>query len=163
MKNVTSFFIVIALIVTGFSSCKKSDSGIITYVSTQGRVTAIGGITFDVTGINTTFTRKTTSSVDSIYIGAATSLTTSSVTGAGFVLKNINTPGTYSLAGSSSSQNAIAGYYAGTANSDTYISSLTTAGPGTITILFFSASLNSAFVILPKSSMLSFLIIAKIT
>ena len=163
MKNVTSFFIVIALIVTGFSSCKKSDSGTITYVSTQGRVTAIGGITFDVTGINTTFTRKTTSSVDSIYIGAATSLTTSSVTGAGFVLKNINTPGTYSLAGSSSSQNAIAGYYAGTANSDTYISSLTTAGPGTITILFFSASLNSAFVILPKSSMLSFLIIAKIT
>ena len=139
MKNIISI-IVIALIVTSFSSCKKSDGGTTTYASTQGRVTATGGITFDVTGVSTTFTRKTTSSVDSIYIGAATSLTTSSVTGADFVLKNINTPGTYSLAGSSSSQNAIAGYYAGTASSDTYISSLTTTGPGTITISAISTT-----------------------
>ena len=56
------------------------------------------------------------------------------------MLKNINTPGTYSLAGSSSSQNAIAGYYAGTASSDTYISSLTTTGPGTITISAISTT-----------------------
>ena len=140
MKNIILMLIVIASIVTSFSSCKKGDAGTITYASTQGRVTATGGITFDVSGVSTTFTRKTTSTVDSIYIGAATSLTTTSVTGAGFVLKNINTMGTYSLAGGTSSQNAVAGYYAGSANADTYISSFTTNGPGTITISAISAT-----------------------
>jgi hypothetical protein len=140
MKNITAFLIAIALIVTSFSSCKKSDGGTTTYAATQGRVTATGGLTFDVTGASTTFTRKTTTTVDSIYIGGATSLTTSSVTGAGFVLRNINTPGTYSLAGSNASQNAIAGYYAGTANADTYISTLTSVGPGTITISAISTT-----------------------
>lgn len=141
MKKTTFILIVTALFAIGISSCKKSDGGTTTtYASTQGRVTATGGITFDVTGASTTFTRKTTSTVDSIYIGAATSLTTTTVTGAGFVLRNISTPGTYSLSGNGTSQNAIAGYYAGTANADTYISSLTSVGPGTITISAISTT-----------------------
>ncbi len=139
MKQAIKLLLAILVVITLLQSCKKDSGGTTTYASTQGRVTATGGLTFDISGTNTVFSRKTTATIDSIYIGAAITITPS-ITGAGFILKNISTPGTYSLAASSTSQNAAAGYYAGSNSADSYSSTFTATNPGTITVSTISAT-----------------------
>ena len=117
-------------------SCKKDDSGTTTYPTGQGMFTATGGLTLNLTGTSSSFTRRTTSTYDSIYVGGGT-YTPQALVGLYFV--NIKTAGTYAL-NLTGSQSAAAGYFTGTNTSTDYYLSTASATPGTVTITAISST-----------------------
>ncbi|MBC7652369.1 MAG: hypothetical protein H7101_11530, partial [Deinococcales bacterium] len=124
--------------VTTIISCKKNDGGNTTnFPATQGQFTATGGLTADFTGTNSSFTRKTTPSFDSIYVGGF-SISPQRVLGLSF--KNINTAGTYSLNGGNGSQAAVAAYFVGQNPSTDYYFSSSSSTPGTVIIKSISTT-----------------------
>lgn len=136
MKAITNYLLGILVVGTMLQSCKKDESGS-AYPSGQGKFTATGGLSLDLTGTFSTFKRVTTSTYDSIYVGGYT-LTPQAIVGLTFV--NVKTPTTLPLNTATSSQTAIAGYFTGTNTStDYYISSLSTT-PGTVTITAISST-----------------------
>lgn len=136
MKKILSVVIMVVTSFVQMQSCKKDDnSG--AYPSGQGKFTATGGLSLDLTGTFSTFKRVTTSTYDSIYVGGYT-LTPQAIVGLTFV--NVKTPTTLPLNTATSSQTAIAGYFTGTNTSTDYYLSSLSATPGTVTITAISAT-----------------------
>jgi hypothetical protein len=136
MKQLTNYLLGILLVATTLQSCKKDDTSA-AYPSGQGKFTATGGLSLDLTGSFSTFKRVTTASYDSIYVGGYT-LAPQAIIGLTFV--NVKTPITLPLNTATSTQTAIAGYFTGqNAASDYYLSTLS-ATPGSVTITAISAT-----------------------
>lgn len=134
MKAITNYLLGILVVGTMLQSCKKDDnSG--AYASGQGKFTATGGLSLDLTGTFSTFRRVTTSAYDSIYVGGNT---TTAIVGLTFV--NVKTPITLPLNTMSSTQTAIAGYITGTVASPIYYISALSASPGTVNITAISST-----------------------
>lgn len=133
MKKITGYLVGILVVGTLLQSCKKdSDSA---YPSGQGKFTASGGLTVDLTGAFSTFKRVITATYDSIYVGGNT---TTAVVGLTFV--NVKTPTTLPLNTLTSTQTALAAYITGTVASPIYYFSTISATPGTATISAISSS-----------------------
>jgi hypothetical protein len=134
MKKMVTYLLGILVVGTLLQSCKKDDSNS-AYPSGQGKFTATGDLSLDLTGVFSTFKRVTTSSYDSIYVGGNT---TTAIVGLTFV--NVNTPTTLPLNTLTSTQTAVAGYFTGTnVTTDYYLSTLS-AIPGTVTITAISST-----------------------
>jgi hypothetical protein len=134
MKAITSYLLGILVVVTTFQSCKKDDSNA-AYPSGQGKFTATGAVSVDLTGAYSTFKRVTTSTYDSIYVGGNT---TTAVVGLTFV--NVKTPTTLPLNTFTSTQTALAAYITGTIASPIYYFSTLSTSPGTATITAISST-----------------------
>lgn len=136
MKVITNYLLGVLLVGTMLQSCKKDDSSS-AYPSGQGKFTATGGLSLDLTGTYSTFKRVTTSTYDSIYVGGYT-LAPQAIVGLTFV--NVKTPTTLPLNTATSSQTAIAGYFTGNNSSSDYYFSTLSATPGSVTITAISTT-----------------------
>lgn len=134
MKQLTNYLLGILVVATILQSCKKDDNSA-AYPSGQGKFTATGGLTLDLSGSFSTFKRVTTTGYDSIYVGGFTS---TSIVGLTFV--NVKTPTTLPLNTATSSQTALAGYFTGTNTSTNYYFSTLSATPGNVTITAISST-----------------------
>jgi len=135
MKTTINYLSCLFVLSLLFQSCKKDEGASAAYPSTQGKFTATGGLSVDLTGSFSVFKRVTTSAYDSIYVGGNT---TTAVVGLTFV--NVKTPTTIKLNTLTSSQTAIAAYITGTIASPIYYFSYLSASPGTATISAISST-----------------------
>lgn len=134
MKAITSYLLGVLVVGTMLQSCKKDDSNG-AYPSGQGKFTATGAVTVDLTGTFSTFRRVNTATYDSIYVGGNT---TTAIVGLTFV--NVKTPTTLPLNTLTSAQTALAAYITGTIASPIYYFSTLSTSPGTATITALSST-----------------------
>lgn len=137
MKRLGVLLLSVAIISASLFGCKK-DSGTQTFGATQGQITGTGGVTFDVSGTSAVFNRQVASGSTSISItGIISSSPLKSVL---IQFINVTAPGTYSLAQTPSNFSAQVTYIAGMATNDSYVSSLSSTGNGSITITSISST-----------------------
>lgn len=143
MKKLSSYLIASIVMMLAFTGCSKNDSEPApTYAAGQGNITGTGGLTFNVSGTSTAFTRQVTYGIDVVaMVGIGIGGSTSKIVTLGFA--NISTAGTYPFTvgnGSSSSQVAIMSYTPDTNTNTEYSTEYTTVSAGSITITAISAT-----------------------
>ncbi|MDI9366027.1 MAG: hypothetical protein QM541_13805 [Flavobacterium sp.] len=131
MKVFTNYLLGVLVLGIMLQSCKKEDSSG-AYPSGQGKFTATGDLSIDLTGSLSTFRRITTATYDSIYVGGTTS---TAIVGLSFV--NVKTtPATLPL----NTQTALAAYITGSIASPIYYLSTLSTSAGTATITALSST-----------------------
>jgi hypothetical protein len=134
MKQFKNYCLVVLVAALGFAGCSKDSNSENTTISGQGQFTGTGGVSFNLSGINTTFTKQTTNGVSGFIIGGVIATDKQFIISA----NNITSTGTYSLVPSAIPNSLILITY--TAGTDTYYSSASTATAGSITITTLTAT-----------------------
>lgn len=138
MKKLTTYFFGAAIIAASFTGCKKDDGGTQTFSATQGKITGTGSVSFDVSGASSSFNRQVTSGSTAISITGI--ISSSPIKSIIIQFINVTAPGTYSLAQTPSNFSAQITYVGGLASNDSYISSLSSTGNGSVTITSISTT-----------------------